>query len=65
MDTDVNAETLRELKQEAAMERFVHSDRSDAGGCRVCSEGFQKQKRRHICIVFRIELKRVHEIASL
>ena len=45
MDTDVNAETLRELKQEAAMERFVHSDRSDAGGCRVCSEGFQKNKK--------------------
>lgn len=69
MDTDVNAETLRELKQEAELERYVHR-RSKRCGRMLADAGFtpkvfKKQKRRHICIVFRIELKRVHEIASL
>ncbi len=66
MDTDVNAETLRELKQEAELERFVHRRSKRCGRMPGLLRRFsKKQKRRHLCIVFYIELKRVHEIASL
>ena len=66
MDTDVNAETLRELKQDAELERYVHRRSKRCGRMPGLLRRFsKKQKRRHICIVFRIELKRVHEIASL
>ena len=66
MDSDVTAKARRELQQDAELERFVHRRSKRCGRMTGLLRRFsKKQKRRHICIVFRIELKRVHETASL
>ena len=66
MDSDVTAKARRELQQDAELERFVHRRSKRCGRMPGLLRRFsKKQKRRHLCIVFRIELKRVHEIASL
>ena len=66
MDSDVTAKARRELQQDAELERYVHRRSKRCGRMPGWLRKFsKKQKRRHICIVFRIELKRVHEIASL
>lgn len=45
MDTDVNAETLRELKQEAALERFVHRRSKRCGRMPGLLRRFSKNKK--------------------
>lgn len=66
LDSDVTAKARRELQQDAELERFVHRRSKRCKWIPGLLRKFsKKQKRRHLCIVFRIELKRVHEIASL
>lgn len=45
MDTDVNAETLRELKQEAELERFVHGRSKRCGRMPGLLRRFSKNKK--------------------
>ena len=45
MDTDVNAETLRELKQEAELERFVHRRSKRCGRMPGLRRRFSKNKK--------------------
>ncbi|MGI6196636.1 MAG: hypothetical protein ACOYIO_06095 [Eubacteriales bacterium] len=45
MDSDVTAKAVGNCSKMRNWSASYTGDRSDAGGCRVCSEGFQKNKK--------------------